>query len=92
MRELGRLAGPSLIIDERLEPWDTAADDAEMDLDGGPDPEVEALPCRVEGPLNDVVDPVGAHTAGDADEETEAEEDDEGDALGERELGVVECP
>ena len=54
------LAAVLPVLDQRLEPGHAAADDSEVDLDGGPDPEVQALPGGIVGPIDDVVDPEGA--------------------------------
>jgi len=86
------LAAVPPVLHQRLEPGHAAADDSQVDLDGRPDPEMQSLPGGVVGFINDVVDPEGAQTAGDADKETEAEEDDEGDALGERQSCLEQRP
>jgi len=80
------------VLDQRLEPGHASADDSQVDLDGRPDPEMQSLPGGVVCFIDDVVDPEGAQTAGDADEQTEAEEDDEGDALGERQSCLEQRP
>ena len=51
---------------------------------------MEALPGDVVRLLHDVMDPVGAYTRGDNDDETEAEEQDERKALREGQFRAVE--
>ena len=34
-------------LEQRLEPWDAAADDSQLDLDGSPYPELEAVPRHI---------------------------------------------
>lgn len=67
--------------EQHLEPRDAAADDAQLHLDRGPDPQVEAVPCDIVGFFQDIIAPVDADAAGDDDDQTEAEERDEGEPL-----------
>ena len=51
---------------------------------------MEAVPCDVVRLVHNVMSPVGADAAGEDNDQSEAKESDEGDALRERQLGVVE--
>ena len=77
-----RAAGAIMRAYQRLERRDASANDAKMDLDGGPDPEVESLPGDVVGSLDNVPDPVGAHAGAKDDKEAKAEEHKQSNTLG----------
>lgn len=77
-------------LEQRLEPRNATADETQLDLDRGPQPQLEAVPCDVVCLLQDVVNPVYTDAAGEDDDEAEAEEGDQREPLRERQLGVVE--
>ena len=55
-------------LEQRLEPWNAAANDAQLDLDRRPQPYLEAVPCDIVRLLDNVVDPVDADAAGGDDD------------------------
>lgn len=71
---VGRTRGSSLGLEKRSQSWYAAADDARVDLHGSPDPEHVAMPCYVVGLRDNLVDPVGAETPSENDNETEGED------------------
>lgn len=60
---------------------DGETDHAQIDLDGGGDPQRVGVPGLVVALHQALVDEPGAHGAGDGDDEAEAEEHEHGDAL-----------
>ncbi len=78
-------------LEQRFEPRDAAADEAQLDFDGHPHPQLEAVPCDVIRFFQDVVGPVDADAAGDDGDQAEAEERDESEPLRERQPSVVKC-
>jgi len=92
---LSTSAGDRLVclpgLEQRLEPWDAAAYDAQLDLDRRPQPYLEAVPCDIVRLPYNVADPVDTDTAGRDDDQAEAEERNDGDTLRERQLEMVEA-
>lgn len=70
---LGSLGASTCWEEQRFQGRDAAADDADVGLDGGPDPDLVALPGCVVGFEEGVVDPVGSERASDDDDTSDAE-------------------
>lgn len=77
-RALARPAHPlPKVLEERLHHGDAAADDAQVHLDGRPDPHLEAVPRHVVGAVQDLDDLVGAEGSCQHDKGAEREDDEE---------------
>jgi len=68
----------------------TSADHPEIGFNSRPDPKIETLPGDIVCLIDNVVNPISAHDAGDDDDAAEAEEDHESDALNDRQAKLAE--
>ena len=77
-------------LDQRLEPRDAAADDAEVRLNSDPHPQMRPLPSHIVRLTEHDVEVMDADRSRDDHAQAHAEERDEGEPLGEREASAID--